>query len=63
MISKITKVLKTSQQNKSDTVTNENDKEIPQEISKERQKDIFKRKLLIIGILNTIVKLRDTKNW
>ena len=63
MISKITKVLKTSQQNKSDTVTNENDKEIPQEISKERQKDIFKRKLLIIGILNTIVKLRNTKNW
>ena len=33
---KITKIPKTSQQNKSDTVTNENDKEIPQEISKER---------------------------
>ena len=33
---KITKIPKTSQQNNSETVTNENDKEIPQEISKER---------------------------
>ena len=33
---KITKIPKTSQQNKSDTVTNETNKEIPQETSKER---------------------------
>ena len=32
----ITKVSKTSQQNNSETVTNENDKEIPTEIPKER---------------------------
>ena len=40
------KITKSSQRNNSETVTNENDKEIPKEIPKERHKK--DKKLLII---------------
>ena len=49
---KITKVSKNSQQNNSETVTNENDKEAPKETPKERRVSPDERqKILIILIL------------
>ena len=48
---KIKKVLKNSQQNNSETVTNKNDQEIPKQIPKERYISPEERQKLIIGCL------------
>ena len=76
---KITKALKNSQQNNSETVTNENDKEIPKEINispEERQKIYWQSKINFNSIIieyQKIINLLDntpnqpakfrTKNW
>ena len=50
LLIKSQKFQKISQQNKSETVTNENDKEIPKEIPKERYMSSEKRQEIIVEL-------------
>ena len=52
---KITKVSKSPEQNNSETVTNENDKEIPKEIPKKRYMSPEERQKIIDNLRSIII--------